>query len=213
MIVINEITKSICTAVVALLIGLGAAEAQSSPSSAVVKDLAPSGTLRAAINAGNVVLVQKNARGELQGVTVDLARELAKRLAVPAALVEFAAAGKVTDAVKTGSWDVGFVAIEPKRAEVIDFTAPYVIIEGTYVAADNSPLRSIADVDREGIHIAVARGSAYDLYLSRTLQHATLLRYPTPPLALEGYVIDKIDVAAACGSNSTRSPNPIPVIG
>lgn len=192
----STMAKGIGATATMLLIALGAAYAQSSPSPAVVKDLAPSGTLHAAINAGNVVLVQKDARGDLQGVTVDLARELAKRLGVPAALIEFAAAGKVTDAVKTGSWDVGFIAIEPKRAEVIDFTAPYVIIEGTYVAADNSALKSIADVDHAGIHIAVARGSAYDLYLSRTLQHATLVRYPTPPLALEGYVADKVDVAA-----------------
>ncbi len=102
----------------------------------------------------------------------------------------------MTDAVKAGSWDVGFIAIEPKRADVIAFTAPYVIIEGTYVAAADSPLKSIADVDHEGIRIAVARGSAYDLYLSRTLQHATLVHYPTPPLALAGYLADKIDVGA-----------------
>lgn len=192
----NDTGMRFAAAVMALLVGISAAYAQSPPSTAIVKDIAPSGTLRAAINAGNVVLVQKDARGELQGVTVDLAHELARRLGVPAALIEFAAAGKVTDAVKAGSWDVGFIAIEPKRADVIAFTAPYVIIEGTYVAAADSPLKSIADVDHEGIRIAVARGSAYDLYLSRTLQHATLVHYPTPPLALAGYLADKIDVAA-----------------
>jgi polar amino acid transport system substrate-binding protein len=115
---------------------------------------------------------------------------------VPIDPVVFPAAGKVTEAVKTGTWDICFLAIEPKRAEVIDFTAPYVIIEGTYMAPVDSPLKVIADVDHAGVRIAVARGSAYDLFLTRTLHNATLVRYPSPPLALEGYLADKLDVAA-----------------
>jgi polar amino acid transport system substrate-binding protein len=170
--------------------------AQTGPSPEVIKDIAPSGRLHAAINAGNVVLVQKDSTGAVSGITVDLAQELARRMNVPADLVVFEAAGKVTDAVKSGAWDIAFVAIEPRRAEVIGFTAPYVVIEGTYIAAAGSPLKAIADVDHDGIRIAVARGSAYDLFLTRTLQHATLVRYPNPPLALESYVADKIDVAA-----------------
>jgi polar amino acid transport system substrate-binding protein len=183
----------------ALIVAVFAAapvRAQSAPSAGAVKDLAPSGYLHAAINAGNVVLVQKDSTGAVSGITVDLAQELAGRLNVPADLVVFEAAGKVTDAVKSGAWDVAFVAIEPRRAEVIGFTAPYVVIEGTYMAAVDSPLKTIADVDHDGIRIAVARGSAYDLFLTRTLQHATLVRYPNPPQALESYVADKIDVAA-----------------
>jgi polar amino acid transport system substrate-binding protein len=170
--------------------------AQSTPTADAVNELAHSGHLHAAINAGNVVLVQKDSTGAVSGITVDLAHELARRLNVPADLVVFEAAGKVTDAAKSGAWDVAFVAIEPRRAEVIGFTAPYVVIEGTYMAVAGSPLKTIADVDHEGIRIAVARGSAYDLFLTRTLQHATLVRYPNPPLALESYVADKIDVAA-----------------
>jgi polar amino acid transport system substrate-binding protein len=161
----------------------------------VVKDLAPTGTLRAALNAGNVVLVQKNASA-VTGVTVDLARELGRRIDVPVALSVYETAGKVTDAVKAGEWDVCFVAIEPVRAAVIGFTAPYVIIEGTYMVAADSPLKTTADVDRDGIRIAVAKGSAYDLYLTRTLQHAALVRYPSPPLALQGFIADKLDAAA-----------------
>jgi polar amino acid transport system substrate-binding protein len=163
----------------------------------VVKDLAPTGTLRAAINAGNVVLVQKDpARGEPRGVTVDLTRELARRLGVPVDLIVYQTAGKVTDAVKTGAWDIGFIAIEPVRAAVIGFTAPYVIIEGTYMVLANSPLTNIADIDHAGVRIAVATGSAYDLYLTRTLAHATLVHYPSPPLALAGFIADKLDAAA-----------------
>jgi polar amino acid transport system substrate-binding protein len=189
--------KTFGAAMLAMLVTTIAAAAQpaSSAPPEVIKDLAPTGTLRAAINAGNVVLVQKDATG-VRGVTVDLANELARRLGTPIALTVYDAAGKVTDAVKTGEWDVAFLAIEPVRAAVIGFTAPYVIIEGTYMVAADSPLQTIADVDHDGIRIAVAKGSAYDLYLMRTLQHATLVRYPSPPLALEGFVSDKLDAVA-----------------
>jgi polar amino acid transport system substrate-binding protein len=185
-----------------LVVALGAvtALAQSTPPTAlsdVVKDLAPTGKLRAAINAGNVVLVQKDAAGgEPRGITVDLARELARRLGVAADLIVYETAGKVTDAVKTGAWDIGFIAIEPARAAVIGFTAPYVIIEGTYMVAQDSALKNVTDVDRDGVRIAVARGSAYDLFLTRTLLHATLVHYPSPPLALQGFITDKLDAAA-----------------
>ena len=149
----------------------------STVSADVVKDLAPTGKLRAAINLGNMVLAQKDAAsGELGGVTVDLARELGRRLAVPVELVPFDAAGKVFDALKSGAWDIAFLAIEPVRAAEISFTAPYVIIEGVYMVPANSPLQAVADVDREGVRIAVNKGSAYDLYLTRTLKHATLVR-------------------------------------
>ena len=143
----------------------------------VVKDFAPTGRLRAAINYGNSVLVQRNsATGELSGITVELARELGRRLGVPVDLVPFDAAGKVFDALKRGAWDIGFLAIEPVRAAEIDFTAPYVIIEGVYMVPQDSALKTVAEVDRPGVRIAVNKGSAYDLYLTRTLKHATLER-------------------------------------
>jgi polar amino acid transport system substrate-binding protein len=180
-----------------LFLALACAQALAqSAAPGAVKDLAPTGKLRAAINAGNVVLVQKDAAGAVSGVTVDLARELALRLGVPADLIVYDTAGKVTDAAMAGAWDIGFIAIEPVRAKLIGFTAPYVIIEGTYMVGADSPLKATADVDRDGMRIAVAKGSAYDLYLSRTLQHATLIRYPSPPLALAGFIADKLDAAA-----------------
>src|SRR5665213_1807431 len=187
-------------AMLVMAFGAVTALAQSAPPAAlpdVVKDLAPTGKLRAAINVCNVVLVQKDAAGgEPRGITVDLARELARRLGVAADLIVYETAGKVTDAVKTGAWDIGFIAIEPARAAVIGFTAPYVIIEGTYMVVQDSPLKDIPDVDRDGVRIAVARGSAYDLFLTRTLQHATLVHYPSPPRALQGFITDKLDAAA-----------------
>ena len=174
----------------------GTASAQQAPPADAVKELAPTGKLRAAINVGNVVLAQRDENGGVRGPSVDLARELARRLAVPIDLHVYDAAGKVTDAAKTGEWDVAFVAIEPARAEGIGFTSPYVIIEGTYLVGTDSPLKSIADVDHDGVRIAVGKGSAYDLFLTRTLQHAALVRYPTSPLALDGFLADKLDAAA-----------------
>ena len=145
-------------------------------SPAILKAFAPKGTLRAAINQGNSVLAQKGPNGEALGITVDLARELGKRLGVGVELITFDAAGKAFDALKGGVTDVGFLAIEPVRAAEVDFTAPYVLIEGTYMVPKDSALKAIEDVDRAGVRIAVNKGSAYDLFLTRTLKHATLTR-------------------------------------
>ena len=162
----------------------------------VAKDLIPTGKLRAAINYGNTVLVQRSATGELSGITVDLTRELGKRLGVAVELVPFDGAGKSFAAVKSGDLDVGFFAIEPVRAAEIAFTSPYVIIEGTYMVPEDSPLKVIADVDREGVRIAVGLGSAYDLYLTRTLKHASLVRAPSSAAAMELFLTDKLEAGA-----------------
>jgi len=142
-----------------------------------LKDLAPGGKLRAAINLGNSVLAQMDAAsGQPKGITPDLARELGRRLAVPVEFVVFDAAGKVFEAARSGVWDVAFVAIDPVRAAEIEFTAPYVLIEGTYMVPADSPLKTIYDVDRSGVRIAVGLGSAYDLYLTRMIKYATIVR-------------------------------------
>src|SRR4051812_37712227 len=144
----------------------------------VLKELAPTGKLRAAINYGNGVLAQKGPDGEPRGVSADLSRELAKRLGVPLEFVAFTAAGKAFEAAKENKVDVLFVAIEPVRAADAAFTPPYVLIEGSYMVLKDSSLREPADVDRPGIRISVGENSAYDLYLTRTLKHASLLRTP-----------------------------------
>lgn len=147
------------------------------PDAAVMRDLAPTGKLRAAINLGNGVLAQKDpATGQPVGITPDLARELGRRLGVEVELIPHEAAGKVFDGATTNVWDIAFVAIEPVRAAVIEFTAPYVIIEGTYMVPKDSALKEIADVDRTGVRIAVGLKSAYDLFLSRNIKNATILR-------------------------------------
>jgi polar amino acid transport system substrate-binding protein len=170
--------------------------AQVSPD--VLKEFAPTGTLRASINQGNTVLAQKGPNGEALGITVDLARELAKRLGLPIELVIFDAAGKVFEAMKRGAWDIAFLAIEPVRAAEIDFTAPYVLIEGTYMVPKDSPLKVIDDVDKPGIRIAVGVGSAYDLYLTRTIKNATIVRAKAGggKAMIEMWLNDKLEAAA-----------------
>jgi polar amino acid transport system substrate-binding protein len=144
-------------------------------SSAVVMDLAPGGVLRASINLGNPVLAQ-GTPAEPAGVTVDIAREIAARLDVPVEFVCFTAARDSLEAMMTGQADVCFLAIEPAREAGVAFTAPYVLIEGVFAVPEQSPLATVEDVDSPGVRIGVNRGSAYDLFLSRTLRHATVVR-------------------------------------
>lgn len=143
--------------------------------SEVIKSLAPTGKLRAAINFGNIVLAQGSLAAP-RGVTVDLAHELSRRLGVPIEFTSFDGAGKAFEAFKGGTLDIIFLAIEPARAAQIAFTAPYVLIEGVYLVPKNSDLKRATDVDRENVRIGVNKGSAYDLYLTRTLRHAKLIR-------------------------------------
>jgi polar amino acid transport system substrate-binding protein len=167
----------VCAA--ALVFAAHAAFAQSAPPEEAVRQFAPTGALRAAINYGNSVLAQKGADGTPQGISADLARELARRLNVPLTFVPFEAAGKAFEAASQNAVDVLFVAIEPVRAAEVDFTPPYVLIEGTYLVPGDSPLKVVDDVDKPGIRIAVGRGSAYDLFLTRNLKNATLVRAAT----------------------------------
>ena len=160
-------------------------------------DLAPGGTLRVGINFGNVLLTGKDPKtGEPRGVALDLARELGRRLDVPVEIVPFDSAGAMADAVKTGKWDVAFLGAEPQRANEIAFTAAYAEIETTYLVPAGSPLRTIADVDRPGVRIAVASKSAYDLYLSRSLKHAQLVRVAGISAAREAFLSQKLDALA-----------------
>src|SRR5471030_1049246 len=187
--------KRLCTIIV--LCGLAGTGAMADDTSAIARALAPSGHLRAAINFGNSVLAQKDpATGEPRGISADLARELGRRLGVPVDFVTFDAAGKVTDALASGVWDVAFLANDTARAAGITFSAPYVIIEGAYLVPASSALQTNGDVDREGNRISVGRGSAYDLYLTREIKHAQLVRVPTSPDAITAFAQNKLEVAA-----------------
>ena len=143
----------------------------------IVKSLAPSGTLRATINLGNMVLAQGTSEVP-RGITVDIARELAKRLGVPVEFNCFDQAGKAFQGFRSQNLDIAFLAIEPVRAAEIEFTPPYVTIEGVYMVPVNSPLKKVEDVDVKSVRIAVAKDAAYDLFLTRSLKNATLVRGP-----------------------------------
>jgi polar amino acid transport system substrate-binding protein len=141
----------------------------------IVADLAPEGVLRAAVNLGNPVLAQGTPAAPA-GVTVDIGREIAARLGVPAEFRCFGAARESFEAAVTGQADICFLAIEPARAAEIAFTAPCVLIEGVYAVPAGSPLTTVEQVDRPGVRIGVKQGSAYDLFLTRSLRHATVVR-------------------------------------
>ena len=147
----------------------------SSVPAGIANDLAPTGILRAAINLGNPVLAQGTPAAPA-GVTVDIARELGSRAGIPVELVCFDGARKSFEAISAGRADICFLAIEPAREAEIAFTAPYVVIEGVFVVPNNSPITAMADVDHDGVRIGVKKGAAYDLFLSRTLQHASVVR-------------------------------------
>ncbi|WP_019140120.1 ABC transporter substrate-binding protein [Noviherbaspirillum massiliense] len=166
-------------------------------SKSVLTALAPTGTLRASINLGNPILAKAHPETrEPYGVSVDLANELARRLGVGLQKVVFDAAGKAADALKQNEVDVGFVAIDPVRGEGIAFTAPYVLIEGCYLVREDSPIMENGEVDRPGIRVAVGKGSAYDLYLTRELKHAEIFRAPTSPTVVDTFVAQGLEVAA-----------------
>src|SRR3954469_14009330 len=163
--------------VTVLLCASRLALAQSPANAEVVNDLAPTGKLRAAINLVNTVLAQRGAPGQApKGISVDLSRELARRLGVPVEFVIFNGAGREFQAAKDHVWDIGFFALDPLRRAEVDFTAPYVVINGGYLVRNNSPVRTIADADRKGTRIAVGKDSVYDLFLTRRLKQAQLVR-------------------------------------
>ena len=176
-----------------------------------VAELAPTGTLRAAINFGNPILaMQDAATGEPRGVSVDLSHELGRRLGVPVELVQFTSAGKVVEAVRAGQVDIAFVGIDPVRGTDMLQTPPYVIIEGVYLVKNDSPLKTNADVDRAGIRIAVGSGSAYDLFLTREIRFATLVKAPTSPSVTDLFIAQNLEVAAGVKqqlqADATRLP-------
>ncbi|WP_245832234.1 ABC transporter substrate-binding protein [Oceanospirillum sanctuarii] len=158
---------------------------------------APTGKLRASINLGNPILANRSDdTGELYGVSVDLATEFANRLGLELELVVFNAAGKSVEAVAAEQADFGFFAIDPLRGEKLSFTEPYVLITGSYLVADDSPIKTLSDVDRAGNRVVVGRGSAYDLYLTRELKFASIERAQTSPTVVDTFLDLGCEVAA-----------------
>jgi len=180
-------------------------------STALRVEIAPSGTLRAAINFNNPLLAQRDAAsGELSGIVVDLSRELARRIGVPVELVPYDAAGKIGDDAKTGKWDIAYLGIDPMRAIDIDFTAAYLEIEGTYLVPPGSSLQDVEDVDRDGIRIASTAKSAYDLFLGRELKHAQLVHFETTAIAIDMMMTHKVDAVASVRTALVTAAGRIP---
>ncbi|WP_311221125.1 MULTISPECIES: ABC transporter substrate-binding protein [unclassified Acidovorax] len=165
-------------------------------STALRSVLAPQGRIRAAINTGNPILARAAAEGGAKGVSVDLARRFAEQLGVPLELCVFDAAGKSVEAVTAERADFGFFAVDPVRGAGIAFSAPYVLIEGSYLVREDSPLQDNAEVDAAGHRLVVGKGSAYDLHLTREIRHAELVRAPTSPAVVGTFLAENADVAA-----------------
>jgi polar amino acid transport system substrate-binding protein len=164
---------------------------------AIGSEIAPSGKLRVGLNHGNFLLVTPGSSAtDPRGVASDVARELGRRVGVPVEFIKFDTAGKLGDGVKTGAWDVAFLGAEPQRAAEIAFTAAYLEIPSTYLVPAGSPIRSVAEVDREGVRIAVADQSAYGLYLARTIKHAKLVMTQGLDSSFEVFVSQKLEALA-----------------
>lgn len=174
----------------------GAAAAQGAPEAARA-ELAPTGKLRAGMNLGNVLFTTREANGELSGVSVDLMRELAARLGVPVEFVVHPTPGDVADAAEKNTWDVAILAIEPARATTIAFSPALTEIEATYVVHTDSPLRSAAEVDRAGVRIAAPEKAGYELYLTRTLRHASLVRTKNFPASVALFQQRQVEALAS----------------
>lgn len=160
-------------------------------------ELAPTGALRAAINLSNFLLVSgTDAAGDPAGVAPDMARAIAERLGVPVRFVPFKTPGELADAGGTGMWDIGLIGAEPARAAKIAFSPAYCEIAATYLVPAGSPLAAIADVDRPGVRIAVTARTAYDLWLTRNIRHATLVRSDSLDAACRQFVAEKLDALA-----------------
>ena len=165
-------------------------------SAELTKTLAPTGTLRASINLGNPILANRGADGQPFGVSIDLAHGLGSLLGVDVELVVFDTAAKSVEAVTQEQADFGFFAVDPARGAGIHFTAPYVLIEGAYLVHNDSPLRDNAEVDQPAHRVVVGQGSAYDLYLTRALKQAQILRSPTSPTVVDTFIAEGAEVAA-----------------
>lgn len=163
----------------------------------VIAELAPTGILRAGVNLSNFLLVTgRSASGDPEGVSPDLARAIADRLGVPVRYVTYPHPSELADDAGTGAWDIGLIGAEPARAEKIAFTAAYAEIDSTYLVPAGSPIEAIGDVDRPGVRIAVAAGSAYDLWLSRHIVHAELVRAGSIGASFEAFVDGKLEALA-----------------
>jgi polar amino acid transport system substrate-binding protein len=165
---------------------------------ALVLEMAPTGTLRVALNMINFLLISgKNSEGVPVGVAPDLARTIAERIGVPLQLIQYGSPGELADDADKNVWDIGLIGAEPVRAQKIDFSTAYVEIEATYLVPPGSSLKHASEVDRPGNRIAVSARSAYDLWLTRNIQHAQLLHAEGFEATFALFVEQKLEAMAA----------------
>ncbi|BDT74988.1 ABC transporter substrate-binding protein [Polynucleobacter sp. KF022] len=165
--------------------------------SSTLSSFAPTATLRVGINLGNPILANEEPNTKrLYGVTIDIANEIGKRISLPVQLTPFKTAGATVDAVKTGEIDLVFVAIDPVRGADISYTPAYIQIEGAYMVKAESTIQNNEEVDVTGNEIVVGKGSAYDLYLSREIKNATLLRAASSQAVVDDFMSGQGNVAA-----------------
>jgi polar amino acid transport system substrate-binding protein len=165
---------------------------------ALVLEMAPTGTLRVALNMINFLLISgKNSEGVPVGVPPDLARTIAERIGVPLQLIQYGSPGELADDADKNVWDIGLIGAEPVRAQKIDFSTAYVEIEATYLVPPDSSLKHASEVDRPGNRIAVSARSAYDLWLTRNIQHAQLLHAEGFEATFALFVEQKLEAMAA----------------
>lgn len=181
----------------AALLALPAFGARAQDTVAIARQVAPTGTLRAVINAGNPLFAHRRPReAELHGVSVDLVRELARRLAVPVEVTGVASAARSVELLRAEDGDVGFFAVDSTRGQGVDLTPPFLEVEGVFLVREHSPLTTNEQVDQRGIRIAVGFNSLYDIYLRREIRDATLVRVATSPRIVDEFLRQNIDVAA-----------------
>jgi polar amino acid transport system substrate-binding protein len=174
-----------------------AASRMPAPTSQIIASLVPTGRLRAAINLGNAVLAQRDPRtGSVGGVIVDISNELGRRLGVPVDFIFYDTGGKIAPMQPVDRWDVAFLGTEQSRAAHLAVTTPYLSLDGTYLVREDAPFHAVADLDRNGVRIATALNSAYDLELSNMLKHAALVRAPTSAAAIELFEHNGLEAAA-----------------
>lgn len=194
---VNDIDRRKFLTLAAVGSALPAFASTASAQQDVIAELAPSGVLRAAINMSNFLLVTgKTAQGDPDGVSPDMAREIAKSLGVPVKLVPYQTPGEIGDYATSDAWDIANIGAEPQRAETIAFTAAYCEIEATYLVPAGSPLAAIADIDKPGVRIATVRRGAYSLWLERNIKQATVLQADGLDAAFDLFVRDKLEVLA-----------------
>jgi polar amino acid transport system substrate-binding protein len=183
-------------AAVAGLLLLASCAGTQSPSPQARSELAPTGTLRVAINLGNRLFAKKEANGEVSGIAADLGRELGRRIGAPVEILGFDSGGQMTTGLGKGGWDVAFMAYEPAREAEVAFAGAFAEVDSTYLVPAASPLRNAAEVDREGVRIAVSAGGGNDLFLTRTIKRAQLVRATGSAAALKTFTADKLEAFA-----------------